>query len=80
MLTAGAGYDLSVPEKLLRGHARVFDDLAEQEGGDVASAMYRNGRATTIWVPKLLVGTSLPYLFESHPLEYRDHLSGGEDG
>jgi len=69
-----------VAEKLLRGHVRVFDDQAEQKRGDVASAMYRNSRAATVWVPKLFVGSSLPQLFESHPLEYRDDLSGGEDG
>lgn len=76
MSAAGtAGSPLSVPEKLLRGHVRVLDDLAEQEGGDVAAAMHRNGCSPTVWVAKLFVRTPLPYFFESHPLEYRDHIS-----
>jgi len=47
-LSAGAAMALPVPEKLLRSRANVLDDLAEQEGGEVASAMHWNSRATTI--------------------------------
>jgi hypothetical protein len=67
-------------EKLLRSRSNVLDDLAEQEGGDIASAMYRNSGPATVWVVELPVGTSLPYLFEPHSLEYRDNLSRSEDG
>ncbi len=74
MLSAGAAVDLSVPEELLWSRANVFDDLAEQEGGDVASAMHWNGRAATVWVPELLVGSSLSDLFETHLRKNRDHL------
>ena len=40
LLADGAADDLSVPEKVLRSRANVFDDLAEQEGGDIASAVH----------------------------------------
>jgi hypothetical protein len=55
LLADGAADDLSVPEKVFRSRANVFDDLAEQEGGDIASAVHRNGRPSTVRVPKLLV-------------------------
>jgi len=48
--------------------------LAEQEGGDVASAMDRNGRATTVRMPELLVGASLSDFLEAHLPENGDHL------
>jgi hypothetical protein len=80
MSEAGAAVALSVPEKLLRSRANVSDDLAEQEGGEVASAMHWNSRATTVWVPELLVGPSLANFFETHPLKDRDHLSRTQDG
>ncbi len=69
-----------MPEKLLRRRANVLDNLAEQEGGDIASAVHGYSRPSAIQVPKLLVRPSLPYLFEPHPLEYRDHFSRTEDG
>jgi len=80
LLADGAADDLPVPEKVLRSQANVFDDLAKQEGGDVASAVHRNGSSPTVRVPKLLMRSSLPHLFEAHPLQYRDHLSRTEDG
>jgi hypothetical protein len=55
LLADGAADDLSVPEKVFRSRANVLDDLAEQEGGDIASAVHRNGRPSTVRVPKLLV-------------------------
>jgi len=75
VLSAGVGDCLSVPEEFLWIHTRVFDDLAEQEGGDVASAMDGNGSFAAVRMPKLLVGTALPHSCESHPLKDRDHLS-----
>lgn len=79
MLADGAADDLSVPKKLFRCRANVFDDLAEKEGGDIASAVHGDGRPATVWVPQLLMRSSLSYFFESHPLQYRDHLSRAED-
>jgi len=68
-----------MPEKLLRSRANVFDDLAEQEGRDVASAMYWNSRAATVWMSELLVGTSLPDFLETHLLKDRNYLSRTQD-
>ena len=67
LLADGAADDLSVPEKFLRRRANVSDDLAEQKGGDIASAVHGYGRPSTVWVPKLLVRPSLSNLFEPHP-------------
>ena len=66
---------LTIPEKLLRGRSNVLDDLEEQEGSDIASAVYRNGRATAVRVSELLVRTSLSDLLETHVPENRDDLA-----
>ena len=69
-----------MPEKLLRSGSDVLDDLAEQEGGYVASAMYGHGRAPTVRMSELRVGASLPDFFESQLLENRDHLPRAQNG
>jgi hypothetical protein len=79
-LSVGAGVDRSVPEKLLRCRTYVLDDLAEQEGGDIASAMDRNGRAPSVWMSNLLVGASLSDFLEPHLHQDLDHRSRTQDG
>jgi len=46
---------LSVPEKLIRGRADVFDDLTEQQRRDVSTTVDRNRRSTTVGMAELLV-------------------------
>jgi len=79
LLSAGAAPDLAVPEELLWRYSDVLDDLAEQEGGDVASAMHWDRRATAVRMFELLVGTSLPDLLETQLPENRDHFAGAQD-
>jgi len=49
-----------VPEKLLRGDSEILDDLTKKSRLDVSAAVNRQGRGAAIFVPKLLVGPSLP--------------------
>jgi hypothetical protein len=80
VLEDGAVFELTVPKKLVWSHTCVFDNLAEQEGGDVASAMNRHSRPATIRMLELFVGASLPDFFEPHSLQDRDHCSRTQNG
>ena len=43
----------------------VLGDLAQEDRGDVAAFMERDGCETAVWVPKLLVRAPLAHFLES---------------
>ena len=59
---------LAVPEELVRSRTDVSHDLAEENRGDVATAMDWYRCSTPVRVAKLLVGAPLPDFLETHRL------------
>jgi hypothetical protein len=66
-------------QELLHRAAHVSDDLAEQVGGYVPTAMKRNRRSSPIRVPKLFVGAALTNLLEAKAAEDSHHLPRTQD-
>ncbi len=66
--------------ELLDTHADVPRDLPEQRGRDVASCVERHRRDPTVFVPELLVRSTLANFDEAEALEYGHDLAWTENG
>ena len=67
-------------EELFGRYPDVLRNLPQQRGRDVASAVERNGRASTIRVAELFVRAFLPNLDEAQTLEKGDDLTRFQRG
>jgi hypothetical protein len=65
---------LSVAEKLIGRYVDVLHDLTEKCGRDVATGVEGNGRASTVRMPKLPVGSLLPDFLEPERFQDCHHL------
>lgn len=72
--------ELTVLQKILNGHADVFGDLPEQDGGEVASGMESHGRAPAVYMPKLFVRAALTNFLKPQSLQNRNDFARLENG
>ncbi len=72
-------YLLSSLQKHRHRHANILGDLSEQDRGNIPAAMNRHGRASAIWMAKLLVGAPLPNFFKTQCFKSCGNFTGLED-
>jgi len=65
---------------LLRSEADVLGDLSEECRRDITAGVKRDCRPSTVGVPELLVGATLPDLAKAEPVEKRHHFAWLERG
>jgi hypothetical protein len=76
----GSSLQPSGVQELFNRDANILADLAKKHRRDVSSRMEGDSRGPSVRVPKLLVGSALPYLLEPEGLELADNFSWLEDG
>ncbi len=67
-------------DELLNGEADVSRDATQQDGRQIPTTVYRNGRAAPVGVAELLVRATLAHLLEAERGEDGDDLAGPENG
>ena len=63
-------------EQFGHGETDVLGDLPEQNWGNVATGVKRDGCGAACAVTKLLVRTTLPHFNKAEPPQYRYNLGG----